>query len=344
MGITFNNFPIKGFDVSQFQDVIDWDKVASYDPDFTAIRVGYGRSTDTQFNTNWTRSKGKTFRIAYWYMDYYSNHNSGTAVYGMSDAAWGKEQANYCWNQIKNDYDTPVVFLDIENGGTSYSPPIATVTNRAQTIARAFLEEMDRLNGKFNCIYCSLGLLEWFGSWFKNRPLWVAWYNEMMFVNGVYIPRTGANVLINVKAKGWTGKCLMWQYASDGDLNDDGMADGIAVGMGSKALDLNAWIETQEEWESFRGAPIIPVPEPPVSNIPQTSTYQMGKTLVNGQNMRFSPSISSVSVGKINAGVVLPLLAYAKDIGGNPWLRIGHNQWIAQQYGPTKFVERVYVE
>jgi len=85
-------------------------------------------------------------------------------------------------------------------------------------------------------------------------------------------------------------------------------------------------------------------PEPPPIQIPQTSSYEIGKTLVNGQNMRYGPGAANLIIGKINAGIQLPLLAYAKDIYGNPWIRIGHNQWIAQQIRTTKFVERVYVK
>jgi len=497
VGITFNNFTIKGFDVSQFQSIIDWNKVASYKPDFVAIRVGHGNTTDTKFLVNWSGAKGKTLRIAYWYMDYYSNHIAGTSAFGMSDAAWGIKQAQNCWNKLKADHDNTIVFLDIENANSTTAAPIATVTSRAQTIARAFLEEMDRLNGKTNGIYASLGMLSWFGYWFRTRPLWVAWYSEMMWSNGVYVPRTGANVLTNVKSKGWTGKCLMWQYASDGDLNDDGIADGIAIGIGSKALDLNGWIETKAEWDLFSNTPAaptpinmtnvlkayglsqldpvrkdirfgdttieangcvtvnievllkylglnidtaelvawlkanggysgnlfvwksiekllpgltfiakytgpsldkidealarkmpclihvdfdpatylveqhwvlvigkdgesyiildprngnmirfedfygdptkkifnvstysftevpVPLPEPdpiPLPNIPQTSTYEMGKTLVNGQNIRSGPSLSYGTVGSISSGEELPLLSHAKDASNNPWV------------------------
>ncbi len=240
MGLKFADFPIRGIDVSQFNGKINWTLVNT---DFVAIRVGHGRTIDSKFKTNWELAKGRVFRIAYWYMDYYSNHNSGSSAYGISDAEWGKIQADNCWNQIKGDREN-YVFLDIENGGSSYSPPITTVTARAQAIAKSFLERMDALNGKINGIYCSLGLLTWFGTWFRNRPLWVAWYNETQTIQ---------TVLNAVKGKGWTGRCLMWQYTSDGDVNDDGIADGISLGMEYKALDLNAWLGTSKDYAVFIG-------------------------------------------------------------------------------------------
>ena len=45
----------------------------------------------------------------------------------------------------------------------------------------------------------------------------------------------------------------MWQYASDGDVNDDGVADGISMGMEYKALDLNAWLGTSNDYAVFTG-------------------------------------------------------------------------------------------
>jgi GH25 family lysozyme M1 (1,4-beta-N-acetylmuramidase) len=244
MGINFSSFSIRGIDVSQFNGTIDWTKVSAH---FSAVRVGYGRTIDTKFVTNWQNAKGRVKRIPYWYMDFYSNHMSSSAVYGTADADWGKAQANTCWNALKNDPEG-IVFLDIENTNVTGAPPITTVTTRAQTIARAFLEEMDALNAKTNGIYCSLGMLSWFASWFKDRPLWVAWYNEA---------QTAATVLAAVANKGWTGKCLMWQYASDGDVNDDGSADGITMGMQYKFLDLNGWLASAQDYANLFNSEVV---------------------------------------------------------------------------------------
>ncbi len=244
MGIKYSSFAIRGIDVSAYNGNIDWSKVSA---NFAAIRVGYGRSVDNKFVSNWQNAKSRVRRIPYWYMDYYSNHNAGSAVNGLSDEEWGRTQAQNCWALLKDDPEG-AVFLDIESGSSSYSPPIATVASRAQSIAKAFLQEMDVLNARTNGIYCSLGMLTWFSSWFKDRPLWVAWYNEA---------QTPATVLAAVK-KNWLGKCLIWQYASDGDIDDNGSADGVSMGMQYSFLDLNAWLGTSEEYNSFFGqsAPI----------------------------------------------------------------------------------------
>jgi GH25 family lysozyme M1 (1,4-beta-N-acetylmuramidase) len=266
MGLKYSSFAIRGIDVSQFNGTIDWTKVSAH---FSGIRVGYGRTIDTKFKENWLKSKGKVNRIPYWFMDYYSNHTSGATVNGMADAAWGKEQAETCWASLKSDPDGSV-FLDIENGHPSYSPAISTVSARAQAIAKGFLERMDELNGKRNGIYCSLGLLNWFSSWFRDRPLWVAWYNES---------QTPQTVLSSVAKNGWLGKCLIWQYTSDGDMDDDGVGDGVAMGMAYKALDLNAWIGTSAQYTELFG-----------KEVQQVALYKI-KILIYNLTVRTGPGV-----------------------------------------------------
>ena len=269
MGLKFSSFSIRGIDVSQFNGSIDWSKVSCF---FAGIRVGYGRVLDTRFLTNWQNAKGKVKRIPYWYMDYYSNHNTNSSANGISDAEWGQIQADTCWETIKNDPEG-IVFLDIENGNSSFAPAISTVATRAQTIARAFLERMDTLNGKTNGIYCSLGLLNWFAAWFKSRPLWVAWYNEAQTVQ---------SVLNAVSNAGWSGKCLIWQYASDGDIDDDGAADGISMGMQYQFLDLNAWSATSEDYA------VLFSYSQPEEEIEDTELFKV-KILINNLTVRTGP-------------------------------------------------------
>jgi len=268
MGIKLSDFAITGTDVSDNNGVIDWNKMLC---NISVIRLGYGKTTDSRALRNWKNAKGKVDRAPYWYLDYYSNtFNKKSPVYGMSDVEWGYTQAEYCWSLIKDD-PSAIVFLDIEDGGASYSKPLSDpeTQEHAETIARAFLERMDQLNGKFNGIYCSVGRLNWFYKWFRNRPLWVAWYNEA---------QTISSVLAAVKEKGWTGEVLMWQYASDGDIDDNGSADGQRMGCDSKFLDLNAWTSTLKRYQELFGKEVTgedPVIEDPII-IPETvSSYRI---------------------------------------------------------------------
>jgi len=229
----FNDLAVRGIDISGYNGAIDWAKVKA-SSHFVIIRAGYGNTTDKTFLANWKNASVP--KAAYWYMDYYSNwYNKESKAYGLSDVAFGLLQANYCWELLKGDPGGSIVWLDIESGGADYSPNITSspAAGHAQAIAKAFLMEMDRLNGRKNGIYCSVGLLTWFDKWFRDRPLWVAWYTKTQTVD---------SVLKAVKARGWDGDTLMWQYASDGDIDEDGKGDGKQLGSSYNWLDLNVWI------------------------------------------------------------------------------------------------------
>jgi hypothetical protein len=61
-----------------------------------------------------------------------------------------------------------------------------------------------------------------------------------------------------VRKNGWDGEVLIWQYASDGDLDDNGTADGKTWGMQYAFLDLNGWVASEERYsELFEGADVI---------------------------------------------------------------------------------------
>lgn len=304
MGIKFSDFPIRGTDVSAFNGNIDWTKVKAH---FSGIRAGYGNTVDTRFKENWKNCKANrkncnvnaenynVNRIPYWYMDYYSNwYNAKSGVYGLSDAEWGKRQADNCWVLIKDDPEG-IVFLDIENGGSSYSPPLTDTKakSRAQQIARAFLERMDTLNGKKNGIYCSVGLLSWFWEWFRNRPLWVAWYNETV---------TADDVIYSCKRNGWEVAPLIWQYASDGDIDDNGTADGKSMGMSETFLDLNAWVGTQEQYRAIFGETIDYADDDAVTTVTEVTLKEYKVIALPYLYIREQPSPSSKKLGLLYNG------------------------------------------
>lgn len=336
MGINFSNFSIRGIDVSQFNGTIDWSKVIAH---FSAVRVGYGRTIDNKFKVNWAGAKGKVKRIPYWYLDFYSNHMASSTVYGTSDVDWGKAQAVTCWNALKNDPEG-IVFLDIENTNVKGVPEIMAVTGRAQTIAMAFLQEMDRLNGKTNGIYCSLGLLSWFADWFRDRPLWVAWYNEA---------QTAASVLAAVRAKGWHGPVVIWQYASHGDVNADGVADGISMGMQYGFLDLNALLGGEESCLIIWGVVIaVETPEEPVitepvvEEEPDTGEYPEYIVRVPCLMLRSKPFVSaSTLIGRLYLNLPLKI-SKTVEVDGRIWGRVAtQGWWCCLEEGGNVYAERV---
>jgi hypothetical protein len=226
------------------------------------------------------------------------------------------------------------VFLDIESGHPSYSPSI-TSNSRAKTMARAFLERMDQLNGKRNGIYCSVGLLSWFDTWFRDRPLWVAWY-PYRSVQGL----DASDIIYMVEKQGWKVKPIIWQYASDGIVNDDGIKAGKTYFKTQMAeMDLNGWVGTQAQYEYMFDTTVTPpLPDDPIE-IPDDETVTQVestriipvKTSTRIFTLRKSPKIeNSTFIKLLPPGKKLDCLERYTDSKGNTWQRVGLDQWVAE--------------
>lgn len=236
------DFEIYGIDVSQYDYTVNWDKVKNSGCHFAMIRAGWGRQTDKKFKENWSNAKGKITRIVYFYLNYYSNHDESESVFGVSDTAWGEMQAENCWNLMKDDYDIPFVWVDVESADASFSPPIETVWDRVEVILKSFMDKLDSLTKSKNGIYTYYDLVDNFSDYFKSKRLWVAWYTKL---------ETPQSVVSKCKAKGWTGDILLWQFGSNGDVDGDLDGDGIEFGMGRPVMDMNGWLKTKEDWNKF---------------------------------------------------------------------------------------------
>jgi len=333
MGIKFDSFPIRGIDVSYWNDVINWSKVPACN--FVVIRGGFSYVLDGRFEEYWAGSKGKLNRMMYWYMDYYSNHMTGSSVYGMTNAAWGKRQAQAMWNAVKDDFEG-MLWLDIEDGVSAGIPKIRTVTSRAQEIAKACLEEIDRLSGKTTGIYCSLGLIPWFSSWFKTRPLWMAWY-PYRTVNNL----DGSDAVYSAQKQGWTGKVLMWQYSSDGDFQDRGVKDGGSFSQMADC-DLNGWVASDVEYAKlFGGAVVIPeTPDDEVIIPPMNTRTIPVKTARRTLTLRKKPQVSILTQIKLlPAGTVFDCLEEVRDSAGNIWQRVGIDQFVADIHNGIAYLK-----
>jgi hypothetical protein len=316
--------------------VIDASKV---DARFWIHRVGYGRTIDNKFVINWNKTKGKFNRAAYFFMDYYSNWYKipGSAFVssarGLTDAAWGKEQAETCWNALKHDPES-IVWCDVESGHPSYSPSLADpeAKSHAVNILRAFMKRIDELNGKSNGIYTSVGWLNWFPSEFRSRTLWVAWY-----------PWRSANVDVDdlldmCKRQGWLVKPVIWQYASDGDVDDNGTGDGKTYFFsGMKEMDLNGWVGTNMQFTQMFGVPVIthedetPVTTDPAVIPTETTKY---KTTVN-LAIRAMPSVNSTLLGRYYSGSQVIVLKASEPGPGSlqGWVQIaGQGVYVSLDY------------
>jgi len=308
----FTDYPIRGIDLSEHNGKVDFSKLKSAGASFYILRAGYGRTTDKRFVENW--QKADQFRMAYWYLDYYSNwYNPKSQAYGISDYEWGAEQARRACALGK-----PIIWIDVESGGSSYSPNIYTCWNRVEKMLDGWFFELDRLTSIKNGIYNSVGMLSKFSDRFRDRNLWVAWYNESV---NTY------DVLYAVKKNGWRGKCLIWQYSSDGDINGDGAPDGRIFGTESNALDLNIWMQSPQEWKDFSREMILHEPEFELDKIGKHAV-----TLVR-LNVRKEPKLSASIWDTAPVGIRFEVLEVKGD-----WVRVGWNQWVISRLGGVEYL------
>lgn len=249
MQLNFFNFKVRGIDISAYDLKLIVEKLIGKVM-FVIVRIGHGTKTDAKFKEFWQTLKGKVFRLGYFYLDYYSNYiPEFPNVYGMSDYEWGVIQGKNAWENIKEDHDSKLVYLDIEQGDTDYAPDIDEVWDRVETVADGFFDNYDAYSGLVNGIYASLSMFKKFSKRFRHRPAYVAWYDE----DDDGKERTRDSVIAEMRVAGWTGPIHFWQYASNGDTGTDGKGDGLEFGLGRPVMDLDVWMGTESEWKEFTG-------------------------------------------------------------------------------------------
>jgi hypothetical protein len=336
-----------GYDASTFND----DYATEKKPDlilaikfgfaFAGFRGGYGVIMDRIFGYYWKLVKGIIPRLCYWYLDYYSHINEKMGIDGVE---WGKRQARAAWETHKNDPGECPLYLDIESVGNKNLAANITWLNadKVMQIARAFLTEYDRLSGGFAGIYCSIDFLRYFGDWFRDRPIWVAWYDTRA--------KDPAKVIALVKSHKWRRLTdIIVQFASHGDMNGDGVGDGYAMGFESRNLDLNYYIGTLEQWSAFVGTTAaVPVetdqtPEDEVVTEPEifgsNRTIRTAKT-VGYLNLRTSPKTGTEKniIRVLPPGKAVDCLERVIE-GSNTWWRVGlENQYVAEKYNGITYL------
>jgi GH25 family lysozyme M1 (1,4-beta-N-acetylmuramidase) len=320
-----------GIDTSRYNfetKLPDYKMAVAQGAKFVVIRTSVGQVVDKRFKVSWADAKGKLLRFTYPFLDYYSHYMENL---GFDDVQWGQRQAQFTHSLVKDDNDGTIDFLDIEK--CSFAPKIEDDIYRVRRIASAYLTEKDKLNGKLNGLYLSLSLIKFF-LMFKNRPLFLALYNRNY---------TKEQVIAMARAQGWTGQILIWQFASDGDIDGDGTGAGRLFGTEYNTLDLDGWVGTVAEYNLSGQVTVIkpPVtPSTPPTQTPKTKQIEIGITLRPLQYVRKLPDINAPWVDKLLANQEVELLEYKKDLKGNQWARIGFNQWAAVEYGGTLFIQR----
>lgn len=185
-----------GIDVSDWQGLIDWEKVKAQGVDFVMLRAGYGAGNiDKRFQRNASELNrlGIPFGV-YWFSYAYTQ-----------DMA--RKEAEYCLNTIKPyRVEYPVCF-DFEYDSDSYAKEhgVKFVASTLDALGRAFLERIEK-SGYYAMNYTNIDFLSrGFSSLTSRFATWLAQWD--------------------VKAP--TKSCAIWQYSAQVKMNGiSGQVDG----------------------------------------------------------------------------------------------------------------------
>ena len=337
---SFVSFLVRLFDISHWQD----DYSTDYKPILrlmieagflgVMIRVGWGLVMDRMFKYFWALAKGKLERAPYWYLDYYSHKGTGLSAYD-----WGVEQAEQCFDFLKADPGEMNLMLDCEEFKGAWR---ITVLNRGdyRQVMKGFIDRWHQLTGSRPVIYCSPGFFWVFEDWVKDLDLWLALYNRTI---------SAARAVEYAREKGWRGRILFWQYTSDGDVNDDGVADGRRMGFETDTLDLNVWLGasgkgTIEEYSRYCGSVVTPQPSPTEDDEP-TAPVVMPEgtmTVIAGSGL----NIRDVAIGQAGSQVIgwMPRGTVVKPIhvlqvGNDIWARVDDWKCAAVKYNGVELMK-----
>lgn len=178
---------VKGIDVSEFQEKIDWNKAKKSGIEFAILRVGYGMDQTDQDDKYIERniSECEKLKIPY-----------GVYLFSYANTVEkAKSEAQHTLRLIEGHKLSLGVWYDIEDNGTSGKVSKETLTNIINTYCNTIK------NSGFRCgVYASL-------SWLNNKiesqiknnyPIWVAQYNDKCEYKGKYD---------------------IWQYSSSGKVD-----------------------------------------------------------------------------------------------------------------------------
>lgn len=197
------NVTALGIDVSKYQGVIDWQKVADAGVEFAMIRVGYRTSVGGVITEDPTAAYNIQQAL---------NNGIQVGVYFFSTAiseAEAAEEAAWVWNFIKDYHITYPVAYNCEGFNKSTSRQYELTQSQRSDIALHFLDEI-RAYGYTAMFYAAKTELEFEAQWDTTRiehqyPIWVANYTDPPY------PDTPESE--------YTGEFIMWQYSCTGSVS-----------------------------------------------------------------------------------------------------------------------------
>ncbi|MHC1739719.1 MAG: GH25 family lysozyme [Anaerolineaceae bacterium] len=210
--------------------------------------------------------------------------------YVGSAELFGSAQARFFWKTIKADPGEIKGYLDAESF-SAWGYINAFNNSKPMQIARGFVKEFGNLAGYQPGLYTNLGMLPFFGDFFRGLDLWLAWYNKAQDL---------AAINKYLKKYEWRGRLCFWQYASDGDLDQDGVGDGLRLGMEEKNFDLDIWMRSMGDFSVYCGKTSIPVIIPSTEDAVEQNNLAEVKTMTiknpTGLNVRAKPAAGDTQI------------------------------------------------
>lgn len=180
---------MKGIDISEFQNNINYDKLKADGIEFAIIRCGYGKNAnqkDALFEQHYANCKRVGIKVgAYLYS--YANTIDGA-----------KLEAENCLNFISGKQFELPIFYDVEDDGTTGKADKYTITKMCETFCNRIIGA-----GYQSGVYASL-----------------YWFNEKMYVEAlekynIWLAQWNNEITANFRVD-------IWQYTSDGHIDSIG--------------------------------------------------------------------------------------------------------------------------
>jgi len=299
---------IKGIDVSKWEPVIDWQKVADQNIRFVFVKASQGAYKDTSFSTHWKNSKGVMPRGAYHF------------YYPWTDP---KRQAEAFYDALDDDWGELPFVVDIEAYKDRDAPYFGW---------KRWYDYLERLKelapSKEIMIYTGFYYWKDYGpawwdlprhTYFAQYPLWLASYSQYTPEQSKYIP-----------LRGWN-EWLFWQY----DENE--ILDGVKDGGHLTSVDTNYFNGDEAKFAELFGSVIPPIIDEPGEDMETKYTGIVVAT--RGANIRPAPTTNNVKIRTVLYNTKLTIADILTISEVEEWAQLTTAEWIATKYGGEKIVD-----
>jgi lysozyme len=256
-----------GFDVSRYQENVQWDRVKAAGMEFVIVQVSQYNWVDKLFPRHWANAKGVLPRGPY-----------------------------HFYRQITDPQKQVDVFLKALGDDPGELPPVLDIEDKSSNGkadyikgARFWLEQVEKKLNRKPIIYTAA----WYWanpqfmtppSWASDYPLWVASYP---FSQGAptrtqvaKYPDKPPKERYPIMPSNWK-KWTLWQYV------EHGVVDGNFRSTGSLAdTDFDAFNGPLEDLLKMATGATMPLPEPP-KNPPPTTQVMLNQNVINAFSWAF---------------------------------------------------------